>query len=229
MGASNLFSLAVKFLPEIWMAARGGIPKLILMAEFSGDDLEDVERRASEAERAARRHGVKTRLTRSTEESKKYWLMRRESFNLLRHHIRDTRTAPFIDDIVVRPEHLPDFLPKLNEVLGRYDLIYTIAGHVGDGNFHIIPLMNLKDPKSREIIPALSEEVYDLVLSYGGSITGEHNDGIIRTPYLEKMYGAEVCALFGRVKQIFDPENIFNPGKKVGGTLSYAMEHLIAS
>ena len=106
-------------------------------------------------------------------------------------------------------------------------MIYTIAGHPGDGNFHIIPLMDLSDEKSRQIIPELSEKVYDLVIKYGGSITAEHNDGLIRTPYLEKMYGKEVCGLFEEVKRIFDPQNIFNPGKKVGGSIDYASKHIV--
>ncbi|OYW96357.1 MAG: hypothetical protein B7Z18_01785, partial [Alishewanella sp. 32-51-5] len=89
--------------------------------------------------------------------------------------------------------------------------------HVGDGNFHIIPLVDPKDPTVPKTIDELSHKVYDLVLSYEGSITGEHNDGLIRTPYVEKMFGREMYALFVEVKKIFDPLNIFNPGKKVGG------------
>jgi FAD/FMN-containing dehydrogenase len=137
------------------------------------------------------------------------------------------RTAPFIDDIIVKPEHLPEFLPKLNSILAEYNLIYTIAGHVGNGNFHIIPLMDLKDPKSHEIIEKLSSEVYNLVLSYHGSITAEHNDGLIRSPYLKQMYGPEIYHFFEVTKYIFDPNNIFNPGKKVKSSLQYAMDHIV--
>jgi len=86
--------------------------------------------------------------------------------------------------------------------------------------------MNLSDEKSHQIIPELSDKVYDLVVKYGGSITAEHNDGLIRTPYLEKMYGREVYDLFKKVKDIFDPQNIFNPGKKVGGNMEYAIQHI---
>jgi len=64
------------------------------------------------------------------------------------------------------------------------------------------------------------------VLEYGGSITAEHNDGLIRSPYIEKMYGKEVYGLFEKTKEIFDPQNIFNPGKKVGADLEYAMRHI---
>jgi FAD/FMN-containing dehydrogenase len=89
--------------------------------------------------------------------------------------------------------------------------------------------MNIEDPKQREIIPILGKQVYDLVLSYHGSITGEHNDGLVRTPYLKEMYGEKICELFEETKKIFDPEGIFNPRKKVGGTMAYAMSHIRTS
>jgi FAD/FMN-containing dehydrogenase len=127
---------------------------------------------------------------------------------------------------VVPPLKLPEFLPKLEEIMSHYDLTYTIAGHVGDGNFHIIPLVDPTRADTAKIIDELSHKVYDLVISYNGSISGEHNDGLIRTPYVEKMFGPEMYALFLEVKKIFDPLNIFNPGKKVGGTFSDSLAHL---
>jgi len=136
----------------------------------------------------------------------------------LRKHTKGKKTAPFIDDIIVKPEYLPEFLPKVQALIDQYKLIYTIAGHPGNGNFHIIPLMDLNSPLSADIILELSKKVYDLVHEYHGSITAEHNDGIIRTPYLLQMYGPEIIVLFQETKNIFDPSNIFNPGKKVGGT-----------
>jgi FAD/FMN-containing dehydrogenase len=86
--------------------------------------------------------------------------------------------------------------------------------------------MDLSKEDQRKIIPQLADRVYDLVLKYKGSITAEHNDGLIRSPYLEKQYGTEVVKLFEEVKHIFDPQNIFNPGKKVGSSLEYAMRHI---
>ena len=75
--------------------------------------------------------------------------MRRQSFNLLRSKVKDKHTAPFIDDLVVPPEHLTEFLPKLRKIIKKYKLLATIAGHMGDGNFHIIPLMKLEEPQER--------------------------------------------------------------------------------
>lgn len=223
----NVFSLGWQFIPEFFMLVTGGMPKLVMLAEFTGDSEEEVMRRAREAEAAIADLGLKTRVAKSDKEEQKYFAIRRESFSLLRYHIKGKRTAPFIDDFIVRPELLPEFMPKLDALLKQYPiLIYTIAGHVGDGNFHIIPLMDMSDKKNHEIIPELSRKVYDLVLEYHGSITAEHNDGLIRTPFLEQMYGKEIIALFEQTKDIFDPQNIFNSKKKVRGNLEYTMKHL---
>ncbi|MEK7603840.1 MAG: FAD-binding oxidoreductase [Patescibacteria group bacterium] len=224
------FGVLFKFIPDLWVIMKGGIPKLVVLAEFTGDDEESVRRKVKIVKQEIdSKFNFTSRIAADKADVQKYWTMRRESFNLLRKHVKGRKTAPFIDDIIVKPEYLPQFLPELTGILDEYKnyMIYTIAGHPGDGNFHIIPLMNLSDEKSRNIIPELSVKVYDLVLKYGGSITAEHNDGLIRTPYLEKMYGLEIYKLFEKVKEIFDPLNILNPGKKVGGSLDYAMKHII--
>ncbi len=226
LGTRGIISTAFRFLPEFFMIARSGVPKLILQVDFTGDDLEEIRRKLKTISQRIKPCSCKTRIV-LEEGEQKYWLIRRESFNLLRSKIQDKHTAPFIDDFVVLPEHLPEFLPRLTEIMRGYpSLVFTIAGHVGDGNFHVIPLMDITKQSERDIIPRLAEEVYNLVLQYGGSITGEHNDGLIRTPYLEKMFGGKVIKLFEEVKRIFDPDGIFNPRKKVGGSLDFAMSHI---
>jgi FAD/FMN-containing dehydrogenase len=210
------------FLPEFFMMLSGGIPKIILLVECAGETEQEIDKRALEIRKSLKTkyHARKlhVHITHSDEEEQKYWEVRHDSFALLRKHVHGVRTAPFIDDFIVRPEFLPEFLPKLNTILGKYKIRYTIAGHPGDGNFHIIPLMDFKDPQTKEIIYDLSDRVYDLVSEYKGSITAEHNDGIIRTPYLGKMYSSSILSYFAQTKDIFDPHNIFNPRKKVGGT-----------
>ena len=225
----NILKLGWQFLPEFWMLLTGGFPKLVLLAEFTGDSDKEIVDRLEKLSKQLADQRIKHRLVKNSKEQKKYWTIRRESFNLLRQHIKGKRTAPFIDDFIVRVEQLSEFLPRLNVILDKYDLIYTIAGHVGDANFHIIPLMDLSDQRSHKIIKELSDKVYNLVLEYGGSITAEHNDGLIRSPYLKKMYGEKVYRLFEETKKIFDPQNIFNPGKKVGADLQYTFRHLIKS
>jgi FAD/FMN-containing dehydrogenase len=210
------------------MVATGGVPKLILLVEFRSHSQRDAlkEAQALAKDITQLKRNIRVRVAKNERKARKYWAVRRESFNLLRKKVRGLRTAPFIDDFVVSPEKLPEFLPKLEKVLSQYQLTYTIAGHVGDGNFHIIPLVDPLDPSVARTIDELSHKVYDLVLEYHGSITGEHNDGLIRTPYVEKMFGPEMTGLFHEVKNIFDPLHIFNPGKKVGTNFSDALTHL---
>lgn len=226
LGAKNLFRIAFSFFPEFLMLVSGGLPKLVLQVEFTGDDIGEIGAKVTKLVKALQPFDVKIRAPRTRLGTEKYWTIRRESFNLLRHHIKDKHTAPFIDDFAIKPERLPQFLPELDKILEQYDLIYTIAGHVGDGNLHIIPLMNLNNENERKIIPELSEKVYDLVFKYSGTTTGEHNDGLIRSPYLKKMYGGAIYKLFEETKKILDPLNIFNPGKKIGASLEYALEHI---
>jgi len=224
----NIFKLAFQFLPELLMVLRSGFPKMVLMITFATDDESELEERLLQFKKEILKFNLPLRIARNEAEAEKYYTIRRQSFKLLREHSGKKTTSPFIDDFIVQPKYLPEFLPKLNEILDKYKnkLIYTIAGHPGDGNFHIIPMMDLKDEKVRAIIPTLSEEVYGLVLQYKGSITAEHNDGLIRTPYLEKMYGKKVVELFAEVKNIFDHKNIFNPGKKTGTDMSRAMSFI---
>jgi len=229
MKMHHFFKLMFGFLPEVGMILTGGIPKLILLVEFCDNDEKEIDKKMYELQRRIAHFGLKTRISRSEEESSKYWTIRRESFNLLRQHVKGARTAPFIDDVIVKPQYLPEFLPKMRAILDEHKLVYTIAGHAGNGNFHIIPLMNMKDPENAKLIPIVSDKIYSLVKEYKGSIDAEHNDGIIRTPYLEQMFGHEMIQIFKKTKDIFDPQNIFNPGKKVGGTKEYMISHIVKS
>lgn len=217
----NPFTLLRDFWPEIKLVLQGGIPKLVLMAEFAADTDEEARMMAVTAEKSLQSFGLATHITATQSEANKFWTIRRESFKLLRENVADKHTAPFIDDFVVRPEYLPEFLPRLYAILDEYKLLYTVAGHVGDGNFHIIPLMDFSRPDFVKIVNELSDRVYTLVGEYHGSITGEHNDGLIRTPYLHKMFTPQVLDIFKEIKEIFDPHRIFNPHKKVDPKIEY--------
>lgn len=218
-GFVQMLKLALAFIPELYLVLTGGVPKLVLMAEFAGASAEEAAELARQAGHALHGLPVRTKLAKSETQSAKYWTIRRESFALLRKNLKGLYAAPFIDDIVVHPDNYPQFIPELNALLQQHHLLYTIAGHIGDANFHIIPLMDLSDEKQRREIIELQPKVYEIVAKYKGSITGEHNDGIIRTPYLGLMYGENVMRFFAETKKIFDPLNILNPGKKVGGTI----------
>lgn len=225
----NSDPIQLKLLPGFMRDLFRKLPKIVLIAEFTGDSEEEVTKQATLAHESLNKFSKVTSRVVASSDGDKYWILRRDSFNILRHHSGKTlRTAPFIDDIVVKVEKLPKFLPRLQKVLAPYrkKIIYTIAGHIGNGNFHIIPLMDMHKKEIRDLIPEISQQVFDLVFEFEGSMAAEHNDGLVRGPYLEKMYGAEMLNLFKTVKKIFDPNGIFNPHKKMNATHEYSQAHL---
>jgi len=226
LGWGGLFKLGFQLIPDAFLLFRG-IPKMVLLIEFTGETPQEVAQKVHAMKLALKPYKLEATEEDSTEaKAWKFRIMRRESFNLLRKKVKDKHTAPFIDDLVVPPPKLVEFLPKLQAIIKKYNLLATIAGHMGDGNFHVIPLMKIEDPKERAKLAPAMKEVNELVLSYGGSLSGEHNDGMIRGPWLEQMYGKEITDLFRQTKQIFDPENIFNPHKKTDAIWDYSMSHI---
>lgn len=207
------------------------LPKLVLLANFASDSKEEAQEQAVAANNALKSFNLNAEIKSSEKQQEKYWLIRHKSFGLLMKYSQGKKASSFIDDIIVKPEFLPQFLPKLNALIEPYKdkMVYTLAGHIGDGNFHIIPLMDLTREDIRAIIPELMEKVFKLVFECQGSMSAEHNDGLIRGPYLPEMYGRDVYQLFKKVKEIFDPQNIFNPHKKTDATFEYSLKHLQTS
>lgn len=226
LGFISWMMMCLQLIPD-GLALFRGIPKMILLIEFTGNSEEEVKVKIHTAKQNLKKFKF-TYMEENPDEasSRKFWLMRRESFNLLRSKVKDKHTAPFIDDFVVPPARLSEFLPQLQAIIKKYKLLATIAGHLGDGNFHVIPLMKIEDPKERAKLEPAMKEVNNLVLKYGGSLSGEHNDGMIRGPWLEQMYSANVLGYMRDIKQLYDPLNIFNPHKKTDATWEYSFAHI---
>lgn len=227
LGWWGLLKLGIQLIPNALMLFRG-IPKMVLLIEFNGDNSEEVAEKVHfmRVALAGYRQDMLFEEDENERKARKFWIMRRESFNLLRQKVKDKHTAPFIDDLVVPPKHLPKFLPELRKILNKYKFLATVAGHYGDGNFHVIPLMKIEDPLERIKIEPAMKEVNELVVKYGGSLSGEHNDGMSRGPWLHQMYSPEVIGYFKDLKNIFDPENIFNPKKKTDADWDYSLSHI---
>jgi len=230
LGWKRFLHLLITLIPDGVQLLRG-MPKLVLMVEFNGETEDEVRNKVRALHNELKKHRARYEIngfeeTPTEAKSEKFWIMRRYSFQLLRSKVKDKHTAPFIDDFVVPPEHLTAFLPQLRKIIKKYKLFATIAGHMGDGNFHVIPLMKLEDPSDRKkILPAM-KAVNNLVLKYGGSLSGEHNDGLVRGPWLEKMYGRDIYKLFRETKAIMDPQVIFNPHKKANADWEYSFGHI---
>lgn len=226
LGWGGLFKLALQLIPDGFLLLRG-IPKMVLLIEFTGQTPEEVSQKIKDMHHILKPYKLEAMEEDSTEaKAFKFRIIRRESFNLLRKKVHDKHTAPFIDDMVVPPPKLPEFLPQLQAIIKKYKLMATIAGHMGDGNFHVIPLMRIEEPAERAKLAPAMKEVNELILKYGGSLSGEHNDGMIRGPWLTQMYGPRIVDLFKQTKQIFDPSNIFNPHKKTDANWEYSMSHI---
>lgn len=226
-GILGAIRYAVNFIPEFFMVLTGGIPKLILLAEFVSNDTSEIAREIRESAEKLKVFPVKVRVLENEKEIQKYWDVRRDSFKLLSDHSKKLRTAPFIDDTVVPVKYLPEFLPQITQLLDEEKLLYTIAGHAGNGNLHIIPLMDFQNPRTQETILRLSPRVYEMVKKYHGSMTAEHNDGLVRTPFLDMMFGEKMVQVFKEIKESFDPYYIFNPKKKVGATIKDIETYII--
>jgi FAD/FMN-containing dehydrogenase len=226
LGLWTWIKLALQLIPDGLMLLKG-VPQLILLIEFTGSSKEEVKHKIHTARLDLERFGFTYMEEDETEaKSRKFWLMRRESFNLLRSKVKDKHTAPFIDDLVVPPAKLTEFLPELRAIIKKYKLLATIAGHMGDGNFHVIPLMKIEEPSERAKLEPAMKEVNDLVIKYDGSVSGEHNDGLIRGPWLEQMYSPDVLGYMREVKHLYDPQNIFNPHKKTDATWEFSFSHI---
>lgn len=226
LGFKRWLQLAFQLIPDGLMLIKG-VPQLVLMIEFTGKSVDEVMHKIDLMEKELRDYNFTYLEKDETEEkSQKFWIMRRESFNLLRSKVKDKHTAPFIDDFIVPPENLSEFLPQLRVIIKKYKLLATIAGHMGDGNFHVIPLMDIEDPHERNKLQPAMKEVNELVLKYGGSISGEHNDGLVRGPWLERMYGPSVFGHMKAIKKIYDPLTIFNPHKKTDADWDFSFSHI---
>jgi FAD/FMN-containing dehydrogenase len=230
LGLKKFIHLLFSLIPDGFQLLRG-IPKMILMVEFNGKTEDEVRLRIKALHRELKQYRARYEINGFEEDptegkSEKFWTMRRNAFNLLRSKVKDKHTAPFIDDLVVAPEYLTQFLPKLRHIVKKYKFLATVQGHIGDGNFHIIPLMKIEEKSERaKLLPAM-KEVDELVLKYHGSLSGEHNDGLVRGPWLEQQFGREVLGYFKDVKHIFDPENIFNPHKKSDANWDFSFGHI---
>ena len=201
---------------------------LIVFAIYDGDSQTHADTRAQKVVDKLVGGGYQSEqiIDESTKES--YLLIRRKSFKLLLEHpTGNSRAMPFIEDTIVDIAHYGEFLAALESILADYDMEYTYAGHIGDGSIRLIPLVNVEQEDAADKVFELARRVYDLVFAFGGSMGVDHNDGILKTPFLERMYGPEMITLFAKVKELFDPLSMFNPGKKLGGTLEYAKSKMI--
>lgn len=159
--------------------------------------------------------GKKARLITNPVDKEMYWQIRRASYSLSKFQDPNKRPAAFLEDMVVPPKNMPKFFMEIKRLLKKYNVTACVHGHGGNGHLHFYPLLDFENKTTPTLVMKMTEEFFATAIKHGGSLCGEHNDGIIRTPHLSKMFDAKTIELFKRVEHLFDPVDIFNPGKKV--------------
>ena len=215
---ASLLSSVAKF--------KGHLPNILLMVEFDGVTKAEVTRKLETLHEALKRYKIRMEIEDDERSSAAFWQIRRSALALLKNQVKGRYASPFIDDMTVQPRHLTEFIPELRKVIRKYKLPVTIQGHFGDGNFHLIPLMDITGTKDQAKLEPIMRELIPIVLKYGGTMAGEHNDGMVRGPWLPAVFGQEVFSTFRAVKELFDPQYIFNPHKKTDASWEYSMSHI---
>ncbi len=197
--------------PEPW-------PKLVLLVEFDNAGQARRRFRTRRAERILAKHATSFQFSADPIAQASLWKLRRSAAAVTWMQNGSRQALPFIEDAIVPADKFVLLLEQTYKLLANHDLAAAIWGHAGDAHVHLEPMLELAKPADVQRLLKLSREFAVLVARLGGSLSGAHGDGLIRTPYLEQTYGAEMTKLFAETKHIFDPHDIFNPGKKVGAS-----------
>ncbi|SEL66893.1 FAD-binding and (Fe-S)-binding domain-containing protein [Parapedobacter koreensis] len=193
-----------------------GDPEAMLMVEFRGDTLAEVERKAGalKADLTAKGLGYAYPLITGAQ-TNLVWDVRKAGLGLIRNLPGDTQPVNLIEDCAVSPEDLPAYITDLQGILDNHGLKASYYAHAGAGELHVEPLINLKTADGRKTFRAVLAETARLVKKYNGSLSGEHGDGRLRGEFIGNVLGNRVYALLKQVKEIFDPHGIFNANKIV--------------
>lgn len=224
----HTYDLAKEYLPkEAKLASIADGEHMVLMAQFVEQTKDQTDQYAEVCKKALERKGFTVHTVTDPEEVEAHWAIRRASYGLLLAHPQpNTLAVPFLEDTIVPIEHYGQFLAAVEVIISDYNMTYTYAGHIGDGSIRLIPLVDMEDDNAADKVFELMKRIADLVFAFGGSMSVDHNDGLIRSPLLSRMYGSDIMQLFKQTKTIFDPLNLFNPGKKVGSSVSYSKAHM---
>ena len=189
----------------------------MLLIEQQGDDARIVRGQLDELVNKLVRQdrlAFANRAANLPDEVDAYWRLANQVVPRLYSLKGASRAVPFIEDFAVPPECLPEFCGRLQNVLKTHETTATLFGHAGHGQLHVRPFLDLANPDHVRKLQAIAEEVYSEVLRVSGTISGEHGDGLSRTWFARRQHGP-LYSIFREVKLIFDPQNLFNPGKVV--------------
>jgi FAD/FMN-containing dehydrogenase/Fe-S oxidoreductase len=192
-----------------------GDPGALLCVEFYGEIGEDLQRRMEALERdlKARGYGYHFHKAIDLDEQARIWSLREAALGLSMAMKGDAKSHSFVEDTAVSPDRLRDYIARFLGILERHNTTAGIYAHASVGCLHVRPVLNLKSAEGVRAFESIANEVSDLVLEFGGALSGEHGDGLVRSPFLGKMFGSKIYDAFREIKRTFDPDGILNPGK----------------
>jgi FAD/FMN-containing dehydrogenase/Fe-S oxidoreductase len=194
-----------------------GDPAALLCVEFYADRAEDLPPRLAALERDLRDHqfGYAYHHALDLAAQARIWSLREAGLGLSMAMKEDAKSLSFVEDTAVAPERLRDYIERFLAIVQRHGTTAGVYAHASVGCLHVRPVINMKTEAGVRRFEAIANDVSDLVLEFGGALSGEHGDGLVRSPFMEKMFGSELYEAFRTIKRTFDPNGIFNPGKIV--------------
>ena len=189
----------------------------MLCVELYGDRAEDLPPRLDGIEQELAASGLRCTWKRAITmpDQARIWSMREASLGLSMAMKGDAKSLSFVEDTAVAPEKLRDYIDRFLKIIRGHGTVAGIYAHASVGCLHVRPVVDLKTEEGVRKFEAIANDISDLVLEFGGALSGEHGDGLVRGPFIEKMFGPALYNAFRTVKHTFDPEGLFNPGKIV--------------
>jgi FAD/FMN-containing dehydrogenase/Fe-S oxidoreductase len=196
-----------------------GNPAAVLLVEFYGENEAELRSKLDAMEAALKRDKAGYAYVRAFDQTEQtnIWKVRKAGLGLLLGMKGERKPIAFVEDCAVEPSKLPDFFVKFREVIHKYDTSAGYYGHASVGCLHIRPLINTKEARDIQVMKDMTDEITDLVIEFGGGMSGEHGDGLARSHLNKKLFGPQIYKAFQDVKAAFDPEGRMNPGKIVNG------------
>jgi FAD/FMN-containing dehydrogenase/Fe-S oxidoreductase len=208
----SLIGLALDQLPQYRDILPAGATAVLLI-EHVGASPGEVRERIEATDRAVGRGATGRTIITDPNTQARVWKSRKDAGPLLYRKRSRKHPAEFMEDVSVDHTRLSEYIAGLQRIQKKYDIAISYFGHAGDGELHLRPYLDLGDPQDRQKMRAVAEEVFTLAWSLGGSISGEHADGLIRAGFIRRQYGDEYYEVLKKVKSIFDPLGLMNPGK----------------
>jgi len=185
----------------------------VLIVEHSGENSKEVKQKLQQTADDVAKLTTKQDIILNAEQQRKIEKARKDAVPLLNRNRGGKKPIPFIEDVSVDNKQLGKYIIGLQSIAAEYDFDTSFYGHAGDGELHVRPYLDLRDPTDVQKMPVIANEVFALAWSLGGSISGEHADGLVRAAFIKKQYGPKFYELLKRIKEIFDPGLVLNPDK----------------